>query len=57
MWLCHHDGNTFAKDLEKGKKVIVSTGFGLSENHMLGHYPRFLRSIALQKAGIPVQIV
>ena len=27
--LCHHDGNTFAKDLEKGK-VIVSTGFGLS---------------------------
>ena len=57
MWLCHHDGNTFAKDLEKGKKVIVSTGFGLSGEPHIGTLSQILRSIALQKAGIPVQIV
>ncbi len=57
MWLCHHDGNSFARDLEKGKKIIVSTGFGLSGEPHIGTLSQILRSIALQKAGIPVQIV
>ncbi len=57
MWLCHHDGKSFAKDLRKSRKVIVSTGFGLSGEPHIGTLSQILRSIALQKAGIPVQIV
>ncbi len=36
MWLCHHDGNSFARDFKKGNKVIVSTGFGLSGDPHVG---------------------
>ena len=57
MWLCHHDGDIFARDLKKGRKIIVSTGFGLSGEPHIGTLSQILRSIALQKAGIPVQIV
>ena len=56
-WLCHHDGNSFVRDLKRGKKVIVSTGFGLSGEPHIGTLSQILRSISLQKAGIPVQIV
>lgn len=57
MWLCHHDGKSFAKDLREGRKIIVSTGFGLSGEPHVGTLSQILRSISLQKAGIPVQIV
>lgn len=56
-WLCHHDGNSFARDFKKREKVIVSTGFGLSGEPHIGTLSQILRSIALQKAGVPVQIV
>jgi len=29
MWLYHHDGKSFARDLREGRKVIISTGFAL----------------------------
>lgn len=57
MWLCHHDGKIFAEDLKENKKVIVSTGFGLSGEPHVGTLSQILRSIALQKAGIPIQVV
>lgn len=57
MWLCHYDGKRFARDLREGRKVIVSTGFGLSGEPHIGTLSQILKSIALQKAGIPVQIV
>jgi tryptophanyl-tRNA synthetase len=57
MWLCHHDGNSFAEDLRDGKKVIVTTGFGLSGDPHVGTLSQIMRAIALQKAGPPVQIV
>lgn len=57
MWLCHHDGDSFANDLKNKRRVIVSTGFGLSGEPHIGTLSQILRSIALQKAGIPVQIV
>ncbi|MGC9310134.1 MAG: hypothetical protein ACP5E4_00225 [Candidatus Aenigmatarchaeota archaeon] len=57
MWLCHHDGNSFVRDLKKGRKVIISTGFGLSGEPHIGTLSQILRAISLQKTGIPVQIV
>jgi len=56
-WLCHHDGDSFSRDLKRGKKIIATTGFGLSGEPHVGTLSQILRSIALQKAGIPVQIV
>ena len=43
--------------IKNGEKVIASTGFGLSGEPHVGTLSQILRSIALQKAGIPVQIV
>ena len=57
MWLCHHNGFSFAKHLKKRKKVIVTTGFGLSGEPHIGTLSQILKSIILQRAGIPVQIV
>ena len=56
-WLCHHDGEKFSRDLKKGEKVILTTGFGLSGVPHIGTISQILRSISLQGAGIPVQIV
>ncbi len=56
-WLCHHDGDRFAKSLSVGEPVIVSTGFGLSGTPHAGTLSQILRSITLQKAGVPVNIV
>jgi tryptophanyl-tRNA synthetase len=55
-WLCHHDGDQFAKDFMI-KKSIVTTGLGLSGVPHIGTLSQILRSIALQKSGIPVQMV
>lgn len=57
MWLCHHNGSNFAKHLKNNHKVIVTTGFGLSGEPHVGTLSQILRSIILQRAGIPVQIV
>ena len=57
-WLCHHDANIFAQEAQAGeKKCIVSTGFGLSGAPHLGTLSQILRSISLQQAGIPVNMV
>ncbi len=56
-WLCHHSGDLFATNLNEGKKVIVSTGFGLSGTPHAGTLSQILRAITLQKAGIPVNMV
>lgn len=56
-WLCHHDGDRFAKSLSDGEPVIVSTGFGLSGTPHAGTLSQILRSITLQKAGVPVHMV
>ena len=56
-WLCHHDGDVFSKDLSDSEPVIVSTGFGLSGTPHAGTLSQVLRSITLQKAGVPVHMV
>jgi tryptophanyl-tRNA synthetase len=56
-WLCHHDGDEFARNLSDGESVIVSTGFGLSGTPHAGTLSQILRSITLQKAGVPVHMV
>ncbi|MHA1873837.1 MAG: hypothetical protein ACTSVB_06970 [Candidatus Heimdallarchaeaceae archaeon] len=56
-WLCHHDGDIFASDFSDGEPVIVITGFGLSGTPHAGTLSQILRSITLQKAGIPVHMV
>jgi tryptophanyl-tRNA synthetase len=56
-WLCHHDGDTFAHGLSNGEKSIVSTGFGMSGVPHAGTVSVILRSIALQRAGVPVNMV
>jgi tryptophanyl-tRNA synthetase len=56
-WLCHHDGDSFAKDISDKKKAIVTTGLGLSGVPHVGTLSQILRSITLQKAGLPVNLV
>jgi hypothetical protein len=45
MWLCHHDGRSFAKDFKNGEKVIITTGFGLSGEPHTGTLSQILTSI------------
>lgn len=56
-WLCHYQGNAFAKALHDNKKCIVTTGIGLSGVPHLGTLSQILRAIFLQKNGLKVQIV
>lgn len=56
-WICHHDGDTFARHLSRGRRGIVSTGFGLSGIPHAGTLSQILRAIVLQKTGIPVNMV
>jgi tryptophanyl-tRNA synthetase len=57
QWLCHMNGKNFADASNIGKRVIATTGFGLSGVPHMGTLSQILRSLRLQKAGIPVQIV
>ena len=50
-WLCHYQGNAFAKALHDNKKCIVTTGIGLSGVPHLGTLSQILRAIFLQKNG------
>src|SRR3989344_1095354 len=56
-WLCHHDGDVFAKDTTLARNTIVSTGIGLSGVPHAGTLSQILRSITLQNAGIPIHMV
>lgn len=56
-WLCHHEGSVFSRAARSAEKVIVSTGFGLSGVPHAGTLSQILRSIVLQRAGVPVQMV
>lgn len=57
QWLCHMNGKSFAEAHQTGKNVIATTGFGLSGVPHMGTLSQILRTIRLQQAGIPVQIV
>lgn len=57
QWLCHMNGTNFADFLQRRKRVIATTGFGLSGTPHMGTLSQILRSLRLQQAGIPVQIV
>lgn len=57
QWLCHMDGRDFAGTFSIGKQVIATTGFGLTGTPHMGTLSQILRSLRLQQAGIPVQIV
>lgn len=57
QWLCHMNGASFADAANSGKRVIATTGFGLSGTPHMGTLSQILRVLRLQKAGIPVQIV
>ncbi len=56
-FVCHHQGDIFAKNFADGKKTIVTTGFGMSGNPHLGSISEMLKIIELQKAGLNTQIV
>lgn len=56
-FLCHHQGDVFAKNLLAKKKSIVTTGFGLSGIPHLGTISAILKIVDLQRGGISTQIV
>lgn len=56
-WICHSGADKFAKSLKKNKKVIVTTGIGMSGPPHVGTLIQILNAIFLQKRGIPVQMV
>lgn len=56
-WLCHFGGDIFARGFLAGEKCVVTTGFGLSGTPHLGTVSQMLGAIALQEAGVKVQIV
>ena len=55
--LCHHNADEFARRFAAGEESIVTSGFGMSGVPHAGTISQILRSIALQKAGVPVQLV
>lgn len=57
LWLCHMNGRAFAEASRAGKKVIVTTGFGMSGVPHAATLGQILRALRLQRSGIPVQIV
>lgn len=56
-FLCHHEGDLFVKNLKKGDKSIITTGFGLSGAPHVGSISQIFNIIELQKTGIKTQIV
>lgn len=56
-FVCHHDGDVFVKNLKRGDKSIITTGFGLSGVPHMGSISAILKVIELQKTGIKTQIV
>ncbi len=57
LWLCHLNGDTFARASHAGRTVIATTGFGMSGVPHAGTLGQILRALRLQQNGIPVQIV
>jgi len=56
-WVCHSEGYKFSKYLKQGKRVIVTTGIGLSAPPHVGTLAQIVNAIFLQKNGISVQMV
>lgn len=56
-WICHNQGDNFANGVSGLEKSIVTTGFGMSGDPHAGTLSQMFGAIALQRAGIPVQIV
>ncbi len=57
QWLCHMNGKNFAEAMQAGKRVVATTGFGLSGVPHIGTLSQILKALRLQQAGVPVQIV
>jgi len=57
QWLCHVKADKFANNFYQGKRVIATTGFGLTGVPHVGNIGQIIKAIKLQKSGIPVQIV
>ncbi len=57
FFLCHMNGGAFAAAHAAKKRVIATTGFGLSGTPHMGTLAQMLRAVRLQHAGMPVQIV
>ncbi|HOV88793.1 MAG TPA: hypothetical protein PLB74_01890 [Candidatus Paceibacterota bacterium] len=56
-WICHSGANKFSEALRKNKKVIVTTGIGMSGPPHVGTLIQILNAIFLQKNGVSVQVV
>ena len=56
-WLCHNGGDRFANGMRRGRKAIVSTGFGLTGIPHIGTVSQIVRAVTLQKAGVQVNMV
>jgi len=57
QWLCHVKVDKFANNFYQGKRVIATTGFGLTGVPYVGNIGQIIKTIKLQKSVIPVQIV
>lgn len=56
-WICHSGANNFTTSLSNGKKVVATTGIGMSGPPHVGTLIQILNAMFLQKKGIPVQMV
>lgn len=57
QWLCHTDVKDIAIAHNNGRRMVATTGFGLSGVPHIGTLTQILKAIKLQKAGIDTQIV
>lgn len=56
-WLCHQEGDLFSNSFKETGSGMLATGFGLSGVPHIGTLAQILRSIQLQKEGLPVSMV
>lgn len=56
-WICHSEGDKFSEDLRQDRRVMVTTGIGLSAPPHVGTLAQIVNAIFLQESGIPVQMV
>lgn len=56
-WICHSQANVISQMKSEGKRVIVSTGVGLSGIPHVGTLTQIFNALEMQKAGLSVQMV
>ena len=57
QWLCHTGVADIVANDSCGRRMVATTGFGLSGVPHIGTLTQILKAIRLQKAGIDVQVV